>query len=135
MRGGEDLGVLARGEGRGLVVHGFFGGGGVVDFRRGRCHAKSKRERERRYLQMPIHNPAPPKPILEKMYHAPLRPRHDIHQCFFVPDLRVGAMIFVAELFRARELRGQFLEALSPIWGQRRVGVGVEGVEEGIFVV
>lgn len=81
---------------------------------------------------MPIHNCAPRKIRLEEMHHAQPRARRDVHQCLFVRQLRVCAVLETPHLFRVRELRVQLLQAGLTVCAEGRVVF--EAREESVFV-
>ena len=70
----------------------------------------------RTHLQMPIHNPTPPKIRLKEVHHTQLRPRRDIHDVLLVLDLSIvprprlahplGPLHFVVELLHALFAQG-----------------------------
>lgn len=97
---------------------------------------KARREvRRRESGQVAIHDAAAVEVLLIEMYYAVFRRRRYFHQRFFVAEVGLRAEAGRVLLFGGFEGLGKLLDAGFAEVGEGGVGVVVEGVEEGVFVV
>lgn len=86
------------------------------------------------YLDMVVHDAAAAKVRVEKVHDAELGRRSDVHQCLFILDLGICAMLRVAHMLCAGEFCVELLETLLAE-GVEPPFVLLELGDQGIFVV